>query len=139
MGTRADFYVAKPDTLEWLGSIAWDGYDIGHVALAPTEEQYRQSVEEFFASRDDVTRSEQGWPWPWDTSDTTDYGYVFVEGHGVLYSSFGGKVFCAADEGDEEGERQEIKGVTLAYPNMSDRKRVATGSNRSGLIVIAAR
>lgn len=138
MGTRADFYVAKPEGLEWLGSIAWDGYDIDHVALASTEEQYRQSLEEFFASRDDVTRPEQGWPWPWDTSDTTDYGYVFAEGHGVLYRSFGGAVFNAADEGDEDGEKTPVAGVTFDYPDMSARKRVAMGSNRSGIIVVSA-
>jgi hypothetical protein len=25
MGTRADFYVGRGETAEWLGSIAWDG------------------------------------------------------------------------------------------------------------------
>jgi hypothetical protein len=132
MGTRADFYVAKADQLEWLGSIAWDGYCIDHVALASTEEQFRQSLEEFFATRDDVTRPEQGWPWPWDTSDTTDYGYVFIEGHGVVYKCFGGDVRSAADESDDP---QPIDGLTFTYPDMSDRKRVA-GGNRSGLIVL---
>lgn len=138
MGTRADFYIAKSDELEWLGSIAWDGYAIDHVALASTEEQYRQSLEEFFAGRDDVTRPEQGWPWPWDTSGTTDYGYVFVDGHGVLYSAFGSQIFSAADEGDEDGERQPISGVEFTYPDMSARKRVAMDSNRSGLISVSA-
>lgn len=138
MGTRADFYVSKPDGLEWLGSIAWDGYDIDHVALASTEEQFRQSLDEFFAGRDDVTRPEQGWPWPWETSNTTDYGYVFVDGHGVLYRSFGGKVFSAADDGDENGERKPVDGVTITYPNMSERQRVRMDSG-SGLIVLRGR
>lgn len=115
MGTRADFYVSKPDGLEWLGSIAWDGYDIDHVALASTEEQYRQSLEEFFASRDDVTRPEQGWPWPWDNSNTTDYGYVFVAEHGVVYRGFGGETYSAADESEE---RTPIRGVEFEYPDM---------------------
>lgn len=136
MGTRADFYVSKPDGLEWLGSIAWDGYDIDHVALASTEEQYRQSLEEFFESRDDVTRPADGWPWPWDTSNTTDYGYVFVEGHGVLYRAFGGDIRSAADTDDEPAP---IKGVDFDYPDMSDRKRIATGSNRSGIITVSMR
>lgn len=85
MGTRADFYVAKPDGLEWLGSIAWDGYEIDHVSLAPTEDQFRQSVAEFFAGRNDVTLPERGWPWPWNDSRLTDYAYVFVDGTGVVY------------------------------------------------------
>lgn len=131
MGTRADFYVAKPDNLEWLGSIAWDGYDIDHVALASTEEQYRQSLEEFFAGRQDVTRPEQGWPWPWDTSETTDFGYVFVEGRGVVYRSFGHEVRNA-------GDGEPVEGVAFEYPNMSDRKRIAMGSNRSGIITLRA-
>ena len=136
MGTRADFYVGKPDGLEWLGSIAWDGYCIDHVALASTEEQFRQSLEEFFAGRDDVTRPEQGWPWPWDTSETTDYGYVFLNGHGVVYRCFGGDVYSAADERDD---REPLSGANFEYPNMSERKRVARGSNRSGTIVLTAR
>lgn len=134
MGTRADFYVGKPDGLEWLGSIAWDGYCIDHVALASTEEQFRRSLEEFFASRDDVTRPEQGWPWPWDDSNTTDYGYVFFADHGVVYQCFGGEVLSAADESEEP---QPIVGLTFDYPNMADRKAVARG-NRSGLMVLRA-
>lgn len=134
MGTRADFYVAKPDGLEWLGSIAWDGYYIDHVALATTEEGYRQSLEEFFAGRDDVTRPEQGWPWPWDTSDTTDFGYVLIEGRGVFYSRFGHEVFSAADESDDP---QPVADVSFDYPDMSARKNVRMDGG-SGLIVMRA-
>ncbi len=133
MGTRADFYVAKPEGLEWLGSIAWDGYEIDHVALASTEEGYRQSLEEFFAGRDDVTRPKQGWPWPWDTSDTTDYGYVLIEGKGVFYKCFGGEVYSASDDGDEP---TPVPDVNFTYPNMSERKNVRMDEG-SGLIVIS--
>lgn len=32
MGTRADFYKnIEPEKMEWLGSIAWDGYPKGKV------------------------------------------------------------------------------------------------------------
>ena len=129
MGTRADFYVAKPEGLEWLGSIAWDGYEIDHVALASTEEQYRQSLEEFFAGRDDVTRPERGWPWPWEDSNTTDYGYVFIEDHGVVFKCFGGEVRSAADPD------KIVEGVDFTYPDMSDRKRVRADAG-SGIIVV---
>lgn len=129
MGTRADFYVAKPDGLEWLGSIAWDGYEIGHVALAPTEDLFRQSLEEFFAGRDDATRPENGWPWPWNNSNMTDYGYVFVEGHGVVFKRFGREVYSAADPD------KQVEGVDFTYPDMSERMSIAHG-NRSGLIVV---
>ena len=29
MGTRADFYIGRGATAEWIGSIAWDGYPDG--------------------------------------------------------------------------------------------------------------
>lgn len=137
MGTRADFYIQRKDTMEWLGSIAWDGYEIDHVALAHTEEGFRQSLEEFFAGRDDVTRPEQGWPWPWETSDTTDYGYVLIEGKGVFYKCFGGDVYSVADESDEDGERTPATDISFTYPDMSAFMKVASGK-RSGLIILTA-
>jgi len=68
MGTRADFYVGRGKTAEWLGSIAWDGYPAGlwpnkdtatakadipktPVIAATAEEAYRKAVDELLASR----------------------------------------------------------------------------------------
>lgn len=164
MGTRADFYVAKPEGLEWLGSIAWDGYAIDHVALASTEEGFRLSIEEFFASRDDVTRPDRGWPWPWNDSHLTDYAYVFVEGAGVVYregddypmgEKYGAPYFT--DDGkceryvskrlvddppkdwvwDEEDGYNKLAAVDAhyIYPDMRNLKSVALGT-RSGLILL---
>lgn len=117
MGTRADFYVGCGSGAEWIGSIAWDGYDIPDTILKATSEQeYREAATNFFASRDDATLPEMGWPWPWDTSATTDCHYWYVDGK-VLDGSFG------------DGP--------AAFPDMSGRKATTLG-NRSGLIVVSA-
>jgi len=34
MGTRADFYVGMGKDAEWLGSVAWDGYEWADRRLA---------------------------------------------------------------------------------------------------------
>ena len=85
MGTRADFYVGKNEQAEWIGSIAWGGYeydkDKNHpIAKAKTEKEYREAVKNELLSRDDATFPEMGWPWPWDNSGTTDYAYSFEDG-----------------------------------------------------------
>ena len=79
MGTRADFYVGRGEKAEWIGSIAWDGYPDGmpdSLLAATSTEGYLQEVTDFFKERDDVTLPEDGWPWPWDDSGTTDYSYT---------------------------------------------------------------
>jgi hypothetical protein len=141
MGTRADFYVQAPTGLEWLGSIAWDGYPDGidaPVMAAKSADEFRAALTYFFAKRDDVTLPEQGWPWPWNTSDTTDYGYVLIEGRGVFYSGFGGEFYAADSEPDEDGEHMPAADVAFEYPDMADRKNVARGSDRSGVMIFSA-
>jgi len=83
MGTRADFYIGQGVSAEWLGSIAWDGYPEGMVQdlfACCTEEEWRQHIKEFLASRKDATHPNRGWPWPWDDSSLTDYSYAFLTG-----------------------------------------------------------
>ena len=63
MGTRADFYVGRSETAEWLGSIGYDGYPEGidkAVLNATSEEEYRKAVTDFFASVDHSTIPEDG-------------------------------------------------------------------------------
>lgn len=130
MGTRADFYVNDGPEAEWLGSIAWDGYvdGIPNVILeADSEEGYRTAVSEFIAGREDGTSPEMGWPWPWNTSDTTDCCYAFkggrvlVGGWGVLYE-------------DEEAMAEDEPPIGGNFPDMSARKAVTMGA-RSGVLV----
>lgn len=106
MDERADFYVGRGETAEWLGSITWNGYPKalafesegvelpvlgepevtvstfrslgGTKALTATmEKTFREGVLELAASRSDFVVPAQGWPWPWPSSALTDYAYAF--------------------------------------------------------------
>lgn len=134
MGTRADFYVGRGATAEWLGSIAMDGYPEGGAVEptltgADTEEGYRRAVEALLATDSYATRPSQGWPWPWDDSCTTDYAYAW-DGDRVWGSCFGHRWFDAREPQPEEDTPKEA-----VFPNMKSRANVTMGP-RSGLIVI---
>lgn len=141
MGTRADFYVGRdPKTMEWLGSIAFDGYPDGipeSVPQATSEEQYRAAVAEMFGDCDDATLPEQGWPWPWDNSATTDYAYAYDEEE--VHASCFGRPWIPVSEHLAQDEDQQEKymegGEEAAFPDMTDRQAVTLGK-RSGLIVL---
>src|SRR5258708_6288653 len=132
MGTRADFYVGRGPEAEWLGSIAWDGNpgsigSDGSIVLAATEADYRRQGAAFPASRDDATLPEQGWPWPWDDSRTTDYAYAFDGG--MVWSSCFGHEWFRVDptaeyfgEPTDESERDIPKNAV--FPDMAERKAV---------------
>lgn len=137
MGTRADFYVGSGKDAEWLGSIGLDGYPDGidgSVLGAGDDQEFRATVATFLASRRDATVPSDGWPWPWNTSDTTDYGYAFVDGK-VLASCFGGPLLSPEKFNSDEDE--EPQGERPNWPDMSERKCLTLGA-RSGLIVIGA-
>jgi hypothetical protein len=102
-----------------------------------SEAEFRQAVTEFLAGRDDATLPEQGWPWPWETSGTTDYSYWHFDGH-TYASCFGGDLSLANRERDDEDEDDEPvpDAESFAFPDMSARKNTAAaGSNRSGIMV----
>ena len=132
MGTRADFYVGRGDDMQWIGSIAWDGYPDGiksEILTTANEDEFRAEVLAFIASRDDGTKPEMGWPWPWNTSSTTDYAYAF-DGGEVFASCFGSPWWLAANEQPEEGE-----GSAPNFPDMQSIKRTDYG-DRSGVIFV---
>jgi hypothetical protein len=89
MGTRADYYLGRGERAEWLGSSAWDGHPVSlkEIAGAETEKAFLDAVNERL-SEDDGTRPKDGWPWPWETSSTTDFAYAWDEGK-VWISCFG--------------------------------------------------
>ena len=135
MGTRADFYVGRGLKAEWLGSIAWDGNPSGidkKILNAVTTENYRKAVEEFLASREDGTKPSQGWPWPWNDSNTTDYAYAFHDGF-VMVSNYGGPWF-----NPNEPKPKYTQGRKQEFPNMKAIKTVDYGE-RSGLIVLQSK
>ena len=93
MGTRADFYLGRGKNATWLGSIAWDGYPDGipdNVLNAKDESFYLSELKRFFKTRNDLTLPDEGWPWPWDDSRTTDYAYAFDSGQ-VYIACYGYK------------------------------------------------
>lgn len=121
MGTRADFYIGTGDKAEWLGSVGWDGYEWDADKTCPlmtarTEDEYRAAVKVISEKRKDWTSPEQGWPWPWHNSDTTDVAYAFEDGNVRAYW-----------DSPERG-----------WPDMSSKKTVTFG-HRSGLIVVVGR
>ena len=118
MGTRADFYVGRSKDAIWLGSIAHDGYPGGildGIIKAKSEEEFRGGVNDFLSARDDATFPKDGWPWPWDDSNTTDYAYCFLDGKTVW----------------NDGEEMTL----YEYPDMSKIKNVTLGP-RSGLFIL---
>ena len=155
MGTRADFYVGRGKGAEWLGSIAWDGYPTGiagkkhgtsngdvttsPILTATSEEVFRAEVRAELASREDGTTPDRGWPWPWNTSHTTDYAYAF-DGDRVWSSCFGHAWFDATIPLPEDGEEDShMRGEKEAvFPNMKARQKVAF-DKRSGLLIISAK
>lgn len=133
MGTRADFYVGRGESSEWLGSIAWDGYPKGidkKLLKCTDEAAYRDAVAAFIGGREDKSLPDDGWPWPWETSHTTDYAYAF-DGEAVYASSFGSSWF---DPNKKEPEDTESKAVV--FPDMSKRKHRPIFGKHSGVILI---
>jgi hypothetical protein len=133
MGTRADFYIGNGDHGEWLGSIAYDGYEWenGNSPLteAETPEDFRAAVQDIAKGRDDFTFPEDGWPWPWATSHTTDYSYVFNEGSVEIYCFGCKKLSVNSGEVNYEKEEEEW------FPNMTAIQKVTLGP-RSGVMII---
>src|SRR2546421_1262215 len=132
MGTRADFYLGRGKDMKWLGSTAWDSYPEGipdTIKNAKSEAEYLRAIEGFSLVREDWTPPEQGWPWPWEDSGTTDYAYAF-DGGEVWVSPFGDGWFKAADipaglkGGDYyEWEEKQTKGKRkVNFPNMESRQ-----------------
>ena len=138
MGTRADFYIGRGKEAEWLGSIAWDGSDVDQqIRECQSPEAFRHAVESFLKDRDDATLPKDGWPWPWEDSQTTDYAWAFDDGK-TWWSCFGAAWWPAdkPDPTEEEGEALERKAAV--FPNMKDKQNVTFGK-RSGVMVITAR
>ena len=143
MGTRADVYLGKDEHAEWLGSIAWDGYPEGlpKVITASRQEQgYRGAVAYFVQERDDGTHPDQGWPWPWNNSRTTDCAYTFSDDE-VWCSRFGrpwARVHDYLRWTEEQSDDYSKQKQKVLFPDMSARKATTFGE-RSGLIILEAR
>ena len=136
MGTRADFYVGRGPDAKWLGSIAWDGYPDGipkPLLACTTVSGFRRSVANFLKDREDKTLPENGWPWPWETSSTTDFAYAFDGG--MVHASY----FGSAWFNPKRKMPDEPKGEKAIFPDMSKIKQRAKFGAHSGVIVIGAK
>jgi hypothetical protein len=139
MGTRADFYVGRGKDAEWIGSQALDGYRDGinpQILGCTSEAAFRHAVADFLAKSRYSTTPDQGWPWPWDTSATSDCSYWHFDDK-TWDDHCGVYVPCdeKAPETDEEYD-EWIKGrQRIEFPDMSSKKNVTLGP-RSGLIVL---
>ena len=141
MGTRADFYIGRGQTAEWIGSKGFDGYPNGmpiDLICAVTEQQFRDSLETF-QRKDDWTDPSQGWPWPWETSHTTDCIYAF-DAETVWFCWFGAEwtelseYLSLSDKAIEELDLP--KQPKDAFPDMSERQNVTFGQ-RSGALFLS--
>jgi len=139
MGTRADFYIERDKTLEWCGSVCWDGYDVVHssiedknnpsfVKYATTEEDYLEAISNYSKERIEMSSDwispSEGWPWPWDNSHNTDCSYVFRNGKVDCYEW--GRLI---NENDDDGEILKDN----RFPDMSSIKNVKD----AGFIIIS--
>lgn len=136
MGTRADFYLGRGETAEWLGSIAWDGDPGGldsEILKATTKEEFLRLLKEDISKRDDFTKPEDGWPWPWDDSHTTDYAYAFEDGKVWAHNHAWFDPLVEKDEDDDNYDTSES--VKAVFPNMKKIQNVTFGK-RSGVIIV---
>lgn len=137
MGTRADFYIKKADENEliWLASIAWDGYPDGidnPILEAKNQTQFVAELQKMLSDREDVTLPKDGWPWPWDNSNTTDYAYCLHEGK-VYANCFGNGWFDPLVDPKEDEDPEII--WEHKYPDMKEIKNVRYDKG-SGIILI---
>ena len=138
MGTRADFYVGRGEQAEWLGSIAWDGSEVdAQIRQCQSPEAFRHAVESFLKEREDATWPKDGWPWPWEDSQTTDYAWAFDEGK-TWFSVFG-KEWWPADGPEPTDEQYEaLERKAAVFPNMKSKQKVTLGK-RSGVLVFGVK
>lgn len=150
MGTRADFYIRKEKELTWLGSIAWDGYEIGNIGKAVSEKSYMSRLSKFLSERDDATYPKNGWPWPWKNSKLTDEIWVWDCDTNSIWRGWKDtgeysdcttpylfyKGYQQQGMGDNYEEVDVPNSEAWLMPDMSDKQNVTMGS-RSGLLVIS--
>lgn len=150
MGTRADFYIGRGKDAEWIGSIAMDGYPADEetsragipwrILRLTSEENFREAAVAYVNNQSHGTIPDEGWPWPWDDSRTTDFAYAY-DGGKVFASCFGRTWHDPIAHAQADSDEQEcVSGEWSAagkvdFPDMKPLKNVTTGV-RSGLIIV---
>lgn len=133
MGTRADFYIGRGKDARWLGSIAWDGDPRNMRFLgATTENEFMLSIVAL-AMRKDWTKPEDGWPWPWKDSGTTDFAYAWDDGR-VYIAAYGRGWSTPPQYFDpRQGDPETLPEVE--FPDMTSVQNVTFGP-RSGVLLL---
>lgn len=135
MANKADFYVGRGPTAEWIGSISWDGYRDGipqAIREAETEEAYRKAVSVFLKGRADAVTPEKGWPWPWDDSRGTNYAYSFKDGK-VKGSCHGSSWW---DARAAEPDHTTLKRGVARFPDMALTKKMTSSPMGEGILIV---
>jgi hypothetical protein len=84
--------------------------------------------------REDATVPDKGWPWPWKTSHTTDYSYVFNKRlNRVIVNDF--KRIIKPSWETKKGEYHEQTPFKFKFPIMDTSNYVQEG-RRSGIGII---
>lgn len=103
MGTKADFYIERRGKLIWCGSTPYDGHAPDNkkewfikTAFAPqsnrmmqcrTEAEYIYTMATIW-KRSQFVHPSDGWPWPWDDSQTTGNFFVFRKRKVEYYNTY---------------------------------------------------
>lgn len=147
MGTRCDFYTVN-DTkkLVWVGSYGWDGNPGGvqemmGIHKSTSQGNYVKRIVDYLKANDGYIAGEDGWPWPWETSATTDYYYIFHEDK-VYVGAWGGElveinIYLKHEDSiceEEDGFEEYFSGVKFELPDMSKIQKVDYGKG-SGIMV----
>lgn len=89
MGTRADFWIEGENTMEWIGSVAYDGHPENFVEefKITDVEEFRERIRSFIAGVDHGTLPERGYPFGWSETLRSDHVYVFREKYNKVYEA----------------------------------------------------
>lgn len=154
MGTRGDFYVGRGKDAEWIGSIAYDAFvdSIQRVSkdlfISKTEKEFRGRVHQLLKGEnycEHSTSPEQGWPWPWENSQTTDCPWAFFDGKVHQASRFYDPIKkeydlsrrkCVwIDPLDPYGPPLIVEPQEIEFPNMTHLQKIAR-DRRSGILLL---
>lgn len=78
MWTKADFYLGRGASAEWIGSLSSDGYPSGclDVVRATTKREFECAIRRL-SKLGGFAWPEDGWPHTWKTSHLTDWSYTW--------------------------------------------------------------
>ena len=116
--------------MDWQHRVGWGPLWDRQGCFRIKNGSFLEGVDFFLKSREDATLPEQGWPWPWQNSQLTDFVYAFDKGK-VFAACFGAGWFDPLETNMEITANDEER---IDFPDMSDIQKVDFGA-RSGIII----